>query len=1003
MMLDVITSSSFEVVAEVLSAMIETIIEILIAAKVVFIERKSFAQLANFLQKILPLLEELKRQNFSSHDGLSNAIMLLNQEVKVAKQLTEECSQKNKVYLLVNTRSIAKRLENTTKEISRALGLIPLTSLNLSFGITAEIRQLLDHMQTAEFKAAIEQEEILEKIESGIQERNADRSYVNNLLFSIAEALGISTEPSALKKEFEEFKREAENAKLRKDQAEAIQMDQIISLLERADATSSPNEREVRYIAKRDSLGNQPLDPLHSFICPITKEVMVDPVEISSGHTFERSAIGKWFADGNNLCPLTMVTLDTSILRPNKTLRQSIEEWKDRNIMILIASMKRKLPSEEEEEVLHCLEQLQDLCQQKDTHREWVVLENYIPILVELLGSKNRDIKNNSLIVLCILAKHSDEAKERIAKADNAIGSIVRSLGRRVAEAKLAVALLLELSKSESVRDCIGKAQGCILLLVTMTSNDDSQAARDAKELLENLTFSTQNVIQMAKANYFKHLLQSLSSGPEDEKLLMATTVADMELTDHNKSSLLRDGILGSLLNLLTEGDAEIRKVAVKALQNLASLPKNGLEMIRGGVVVPLLDILCTHTSPPTLREQVAATFVHLAISTRSQDSSTTPVSLLEADEQICGMFLLVNLTWPPVQQSILRAFHAMCHSPFATTIKAKLIQFSAVQLLVTLCEADNLGVRANAVKLLYCLIEDDNETTVLEHQNSIETLLKIIKTSNDDEEIASALGIISKLPKSPQFTERLLNAEALPVIFKFIRISKHNGSRNDQLIESAVGATFHFSDPTNQQLQRQMVEIGVIPVLVQLLELGTSLTKRQAAILLAQFSKISDTLCRPSPKRHGFCCFSSPPETVCPVHQVTCTEESCLLEAGAVEPLVKVLGEPDDPGACEAALEALSTLIEGPKLQSGSKVLAEARAMPSIIRLLDTPSSTLQQKVLISLERIFRQVDFKQKYGPSAQMPLVDLTQRGNNTTKPLAARILAHLNVLQEQSSYF
>ena len=103
--------------------------------------------------------------------------------------------------------------------------------------------------------------------------------------------------------------------------------------------------------------------------------------------------------------------------------------------------------------------------------------------------------------------------QERIAKADNAIGSIVRSLGRRVAEAKLAVALLLELSKSESVRDCIGKAQGCILLLVTMTSNDDSQAARDAKELLENLTFSSQNVIQMAKANYFKHLLQSLSSG----------------------------------------------------------------------------------------------------------------------------------------------------------------------------------------------------------------------------------------------------------------------------------------------------------------------------------------------------------------------------------------------------------------------------------------------------------------------------------------------------------
>jgi hypothetical protein len=49
-----------------------------------------------------------------------------------------------------------------------------------------------------------------------------------------------------------------------------------------------------------------------------------------------------------------------------------------------------------------------------------------------------------------------------------------------------------------------------------MSSSDDNQAARDARELLENLSFSDQNVIQMAKANYFKHLLQRLSTGSLD-------------------------------------------------------------------------------------------------------------------------------------------------------------------------------------------------------------------------------------------------------------------------------------------------------------------------------------------------------------------------------------------------------------------------------------------------------------------------------------------------------
>lgn len=103
--------------------------------------------------------------------------------------------------------------------------------------------------------------------------------------------------------------------------------------------------------------------------------------------------------------------------------------------------------------------------------------------------------------------------QERLANGNNAVESIVRSLGRRIEERKLAVALLLELSTCNTLRDCIGKVQGCILLLVTMSSSDDSQASRDAQELLENLSFSDRNVVQMAKANYFKHLLQQLSAG----------------------------------------------------------------------------------------------------------------------------------------------------------------------------------------------------------------------------------------------------------------------------------------------------------------------------------------------------------------------------------------------------------------------------------------------------------------------------------------------------------
>ncbi|KAK7826974.1 u-box domain-containing protein 43 [Quercus suber] len=749
-------------------------------------------------------------------------------------------------------------------------------------------------MQRAEFRAAMAEEEILEKIESGIQERNVDRSYANNLLVLIAEAVGIPTERSALKKEFEEFKNEIESTRLRKDEAEAIQMDQIMALLERADATSSPREKEIKHFSKRKSLGSQPLEPLQSFYCPITRDVMEDPVETSSGQTFERRAIEKWFADGNKLCPLTMTSLNTSVLRPNKTLRQSIEEWKDRNTMITIGSIKPKLNSEEEDEVLHSLEQLQELCEQRDLHREWVILEDYVPTLIQLLA-KNRDIRNHALVILCILAKDTD----------NAIESIVRSLGRRVGERKLAVELLLELSKCHLARDCIGKVQGCILLLVTMSSSDDSQAARDAQALLENLSFSDQNIIQMAKANYFRHLLQRLSTGPEDVKLTMATTLAEMELTDHNKESLFEGGVLGPLLHFVSHGDTHMKNVAAKALRNLSSLPKIGLQMIKEAAVRPLLDTLFNHsTSSSSLREHAAGTIMHLAVSTMSQESSQIPVSLLESDEDILMLFSLINLTGPEIQQSIIQTFQALCQSPSAPIIKTKLSQCAAIQVLVQLCEHDDPCVRANVVKLFCCLAEGGDEVALAEH----------------------------------------------------------------------------------------------------LLESGTTLTKKRAAISLCRFSESSLVLSRLIPKRKGFLCFSAPPETVCPVHGGICSTESsfCLIEADAVRPLVRILGE-HDPGACEASLDALLTLIEGERLQSGSKVLGEANAIPPIIKFLGSPSPSLQEKALHALERIFRLVDFKMKYGALAQMPLVDITQRGSGSVKSLAARILAHLNVLHDQSSYF
>ncbi|KAA8533570.1 hypothetical protein F0562_030996 [Nyssa sinensis] len=1004
---DVIISALLIPTSEILSETIQAIFGTVNAAKEVLIQKENFKKFSTYLERITLVLRRLSKFDSDNSESLKIAVEILNREIKVAKQLALECRSRNKVYLLLNCRRIIKHLELCTREISKGLGLIPLASLDVSSGINDEISMLCKDMLDAEYRAAVADEEILEKIKLGLQERNVDRSFANNLLISIAEVVGMSTEQSELRKVFEEFKNEMENVELRKDMEEALQMEQIIVLLGKADVTTTPEEKEKTYFSMRNALGWQPLEPLQSFYCPITGDVMVDPVETSSGNTFERSAIEKWLTDCNNLCPLTMTPLNTSDLRPNRTLRQSIDEWKDRNTMIMIASIRPKIQSNDEQEVLHSLGKLQDLCIERKLHQEWVIMEDYLPILIGLLGAKNPEIRKHALFILRILAKDSDENKERIATVDNSIEFIVRSLARKIEESKLALELLLELSRSNAVRNFIGSVQGCILLLVTLSSSDDTRAAEDARELLENLSILDQNVIQMAGANFFGPLLHLLSSGPESVKMVMAKTLSEVELTDHNKLSLFNEGALGPLLQLLSHRDIEMKKVAVKALQNLSSVPQNGLQMIREAALGPLFELLYRHSlSSPSLREDVAATIMHLAISTTVQEADQMQISLFESEEDIFKLFSLISLTGPDVQRCILETFCAMCQSSSGLDIRTKLRQISAVQVLVQLCELDNHTVRANALKLLCCLTVDGDDSTFLEHvgQRCIETMVKIIKASHNVEEIVAAMGIICNLPQDAQMTRWLLDAGALQVIFSCLTSGDSNASYKRDIIENAAGALCRFTVSTNLEWQKKVAEAGIIPVLVRLLVSGTSLTKQKVAISLEQFSESSIGLSMPV-KKHGVlgCCFASP-EIGCPVHLGICTLESsfCLLEANAVRPLVGVLGEADI-GACEASLDALLTLIDGEQLQNGSKVLAEANAIIPIIKLLSSSCARLQEKSLKALERIFRLPEFKQKYGLSAQMPLVGITQTGSSSMKSMAAKVLAHLNVLHEQSSYF
>lgn len=65
------------------------------------------------------------------------------------------------------------------------------------------------------------------------------------------------------------------------------------------------------------------------FLCPITHELMTDPVRSPYGHSYQRSAIIEWLHKngGQNSCPLTRQPLGPWQLVTDQNLRLEIRQW----------------------------------------------------------------------------------------------------------------------------------------------------------------------------------------------------------------------------------------------------------------------------------------------------------------------------------------------------------------------------------------------------------------------------------------------------------------------------------------------------------------------------------------------------------------------------------------------------------------------------------------------------------------------------------------------------
>lgn len=358
-----------------------------------------------------------------------------------------------------------------------------------------------------------------------------------------------------------------------------------------------------------NSIQTSPVIPV-DFLCPISLELIKDPVIVSTGQTYERSYIQRWINGGNRTCPKTRQNLQNLTLTPNYVLRKLITQWcTDHKVEHSTLITKRRLINSDgsfldkttEEIILNlCSQSLEErkaalskirCLSQKSTDNRIIIAEaGGIPILVGLLTSEDEITQHDAVTSILNLSIY--ENNRGLIMLENAVPSIVQLLKSGTMETREnAAATLFSLSLSDENKVIIG-GSGAIPALVDLLENGSRRGKNDAATALFNLCIYQGNKGRAVRAGIVTVLLKMLTdsnSAMVDEAL----TVLSILASHHEaKSAMVRAQIIPNLIDFIKFGIPRNKENAASILLSICKRDDENIDcVIRLGGLTPLMEL----------------------------------------------------------------------------------------------------------------------------------------------------------------------------------------------------------------------------------------------------------------------------------------------------------------------------------------------------------------------------------------------------------------------------
>lgn len=528
-----------------------------------------------------------------------------------SKILLDYCAQSSKLWLLLQNHSISGHFHDLNQEVSTILDVFPINDVKLSEDVREQIELLKKQSRNA--KLFIDQKDddlricflsFLDEFENG---EIPDSSELRSLFLEklkILDARSCRSEIESLEEQIVHHEGDVEPTISVLNGLVALTRYCRFLLFgfeeDELELSSGNKKKPKRGLISQEIAGTFISIP-KDFCCPITLDLMRDPVIISTGQTYDRSSISRWIEDGHCTCPKTGQMLSSTRLVPNRSLRNLIMQWCtahgipydppeviDPSVEIFASTSPTKAALEANRATAsYLIQQLADGSQVAKTvaareirllaktgkeNRAFIAEAGAIPHLQKLLSSSNAVAQENSVTALLNLSIY-EKNKSRIMDEEGCLASIVAVLrfGQTTEARENAAATLFSLSAVHDYKKRIADKVGAVEALADLLQEGTPRGKKDAVTALFNLSTHNENCARMIEAGAVTALVVALGNeGVAEEAAGSLALIVRQPIGA--KAVVNEEAAVAGLIGMMRCGTPRGKENAVAALLELCRI-----------------------------------------------------------------------------------------------------------------------------------------------------------------------------------------------------------------------------------------------------------------------------------------------------------------------------------------------------------------------------------------------------------------------------------------------